>query len=38
MLPALTAQCNLRAPLFDPARERATLRHLMAELLENPDE
>ena len=38
MLPALKAQCDLRAPLFDPARERATLRHLMAELLENPDE
>ena len=34
MLPALRAQCATRAPLFDPHRERATLRHLLAELLE----
>ena len=34
MLPALRAQCAWRAPLFDPARERATLRRLIADLLE----
>jgi putative glycosyltransferase (TIGR04348 family) len=34
MLQNLRAQCDLRAPLFDPARERATLRGLMAALLE----
>jgi len=34
MLPALRAQCAARAPLFDPARERATLRRLIADLLE----
>ena len=34
MLPALQAQCAKRAPLFDPARERATLHRLLAELLE----
>ncbi|AMM23738.1 selenoneine biosynthesis selenosugar synthase SenB [Variovorax sp. PAMC 28711] len=33
----LAAQCAARAPLFDPARERATLLALMAEMLEtNP--
>ena len=36
MLAALRAQCALRAPLFDPRRERATLRRLIAELLERP--
>ena len=36
MLAALQAQCAARAPLFDPARERATLRRLLAELLETP--
>jgi len=34
MLPALQAQCHARAPLFDPARERTTLHHLIADLLE----
>lgn len=34
MLPALRAQCDMRAPLFEPARERATLRGLLADLLE----
>ena len=34
MLPRLSAQCAARAPLFDPARERATLRRLMSELME----
>lgn len=33
MLPALTRQCALRAPLFEPARERATLLGLIEELL-----
>ncbi|WP_397532583.1 selenoneine biosynthesis selenosugar synthase SenB [Roseateles sp.] len=33
MLPALALQCALRAPLFEPARERATLLGLMDELL-----
>jgi putative glycosyltransferase (TIGR04348 family) len=34
MLPALRAQCAARAPLFEPARERATLYRLLADLLE----
>jgi putative glycosyltransferase (TIGR04348 family) len=34
MLKALRASCDQRAPLFDPARERATLRGLLAALLE----
>ena len=34
MLAALQAQCAARAPLFEPARERATLRQLLAELTE----
>lgn len=38
MLTALRAQCDLRAPLFDPSRERATLRRLLADLLEIRDE
>ncbi|NML15515.1 selenoneine biosynthesis selenosugar synthase SenB [Azohydromonas caseinilytica] len=36
MLPALSAAAALRAPLFEPARERHTLRALMADLLEMP--
>jgi putative glycosyltransferase (TIGR04348 family) len=36
MLPALSAAAARRAPLFEPAREQATLRGLMAELLESP--
>jgi putative glycosyltransferase (TIGR04348 family) len=35
MLPALAAQCALRAPLFAPGRERAALNELTRELLEN---
>jgi putative glycosyltransferase (TIGR04348 family) len=35
MLQALRAQCDQRAPLFDPGRERATLRGLIALLLES---
>ncbi|UST53813.1 TIGR04348 family glycosyltransferase [Comamonadaceae bacterium OTU4NAUVB1] len=34
ILDRLAAQCALRAPLFDPARERATLRALLAAMLE----
>ena len=34
MLPGLWSQCAARAPLFLPAREQATLQHLMSELLE----
>ncbi len=33
MLAALRAQCAARAPLFEPARERATLRELLGQLL-----
>lgn len=33
MLPRLAAQCAARAPLFEPARERAALRRLLAELM-----
>ena len=36
MLAALRRQCDARAPLFEPAHERATLLALMAELLETP--
>ena len=32
MLEKLRAQCDRRAPLFDPARERATLRRVIAEM------
>ena len=32
MLPALAEQCRLRAPLFEPERERATLLRLLREL------
>lgn len=35
MLTALARQCALRAPLFEPARERAALLSLIDELLEN---
>ncbi len=34
LLPTLVAQCRARAPLFDPATERAALRRLVHELLE----
>lgn len=34
-LPGLMAQCRLRAPLFDPAAERAALRRLAEDLLED---
>jgi putative glycosyltransferase (TIGR04348 family) len=34
ILDRLGAQCALRAPLFDPARERATLSALLAAMLE----
>ncbi|MGH6627174.1 MAG: selenoneine biosynthesis selenosugar synthase SenB [Burkholderiaceae bacterium] len=34
LLSRLRAQCQLRAPLFAPDAERATLRHLLHELLE----
>jgi putative glycosyltransferase (TIGR04348 family) len=34
ILATLRAQCNTRAPHFEPARERATLLALMADLLE----
>jgi putative glycosyltransferase (TIGR04348 family) len=34
MLAALRAQCELRAPLFDTAREQATLRTTLASLME----
>jgi hypothetical protein len=30
----LRAQCERRAPLFDPERERATLRTTLASLME----
>ncbi len=33
MLPRLRRQCALRAPLFSPERERATLKNLLANLL-----
>ena len=36
ILDALRAQCDLRAPLFEPARERATLLALLNDLLEKP--
>jgi glycosyltransferase involved in cell wall biosynthesis len=34
MLPALRAQCEQRSPLFEPAREQATLKSVIASLLE----
>jgi glycosyltransferase involved in cell wall biosynthesis len=36
MLPMLQRQCALRAPLFEPQRERATLLQIVADTLENP--
>jgi putative glycosyltransferase (TIGR04348 family) len=38
MLPALRAQCDRRSPLFEPAREQATLRSVIAQLLETSRE
>jgi putative glycosyltransferase (TIGR04348 family) len=38
MLQGLRVQCDQRSPLFEPARERATLRRVLAQLLENPRE
>ena len=38
MLQGLRAQCDERAPLFEPAREQATLKSVIAQLLENPRE
>lgn len=35
MLPALQAQCDRRAPLFAPERERATLRRIIHQALES---
>jgi putative glycosyltransferase (TIGR04348 family) len=37
MLNRLRVQCDRRAPLFDPARERATLRHVVAEIVAERD-
>jgi hypothetical protein len=34
MLALLRRQCDARAPLFQPRRERATLRGIVRELLE----
>jgi len=36
MLPKLTAACDARAHLFDPAHERATLRRIVRQTLESP--
>ncbi len=36
LLSRLRAQCQLRAPLFAPEAEQATLRHLLHDLLEMP--
>jgi glycosyltransferase involved in cell wall biosynthesis len=36
MLQGLRAQCDQRAPLFDPAREQATLKSVLAPLMETP--
>lgn len=36
MLDALQRQCRARAPLFDPARERNTLRDMVSRLLTQP--
>jgi putative glycosyltransferase (TIGR04348 family) len=38
MLQALRAQCDQRSPLFEPAREQATLKSVIAQLLETPRE
>ena len=34
MLQGLSAQCDQRSPLFEPAREQATLRNVIAQLLQ----
>ena len=34
MLPRLASQCAVRAPLFDPARERQTLQRIFSEMME----
>jgi putative glycosyltransferase (TIGR04348 family) len=36
MLQELSARCDQRSPLFDPGREQATLRGVIAPLMENP--
>jgi hypothetical protein len=36
MMAALQAQCSLRAPLFEPAAERAALLALLTELIHTP--
>jgi putative glycosyltransferase (TIGR04348 family) len=38
MLQGLRAQCDQRSPLFEPAREQATLRGVIGKLLETPRE
>jgi putative glycosyltransferase (TIGR04348 family) len=38
MLQGLCAQCDQRSPLFEPARERATLNNVIAQLLETSRE
>jgi putative glycosyltransferase (TIGR04348 family) len=38
MLQALRVQCDQRSPLFEPAREQATLKNVIAHLLETPRE
>jgi len=38
MLQGLRAQCDQRSPLFEPAREQATLRNVIAQLLETTRE
>jgi putative glycosyltransferase (TIGR04348 family) len=38
MLQGLRAQCDQRSPLFEPAREQATLKSVIATLLETPRE
>ncbi len=35
MLQGLRAQCDQRSPLFEPAREQATLKNVIARLLQN---
>ena len=38
MLPHLAAQCLAREPLFEPARERATLNGVLDDLMKHPHE
>jgi len=38
MLPRLQAQCAARAPLFEPERERATLKTLLSQLLRSENQ